>query len=207
MIKIQRFEGVKFTSNIFVVSDCRYPNDSYLIDAGCISTAINYLENFQSLKAIFITHSHFDHIYDLSFIVTRFPKVVIYCSDYTLSGLRDSKLNLSYYRDLPIIYSGSNVKTLKDGDVVKIFDNQKVKVIETPGHDTGCLTYQINQFFFTGDALIPNIPVVTKLKSGNRQLASNSIRKLKHFMSGKDFICPGHKEICSVYRVEWNLYF
>ena len=37
-------------------------------------------------------------------------------------------------------------------------------ILETLGHNEGCLTFQLANHFFTGDALIPNIPIVNQTK-------------------------------------------
>ena len=44
--------------------------DLYLIDCGDVQPVISYIEtNHLSLKGVFLTHSHFDHIYRLNELV------------------------------------------------------------------------------------------------------------------------------------------
>ena len=52
---------------------------------------------------------------------------------------------------------------------IELFTNYHLKVLETVGHNNGCLSFVIKEGIFTGDALIPGNPTVTKLKSGNKK--------------------------------------
>ena len=79
-------------------------------------------------------------------------------------------------------------------------------ILETPGHNEGCLTFQLANYFFTGDALIPNIPIVTKLKSGNKQKAKESALKIKMATDENSIICPGHLNMIKSTEIDWKVY-
>lgn len=206
MVSIERLPGEKFTSNCYIISDASAPAEIYLIDAGCISGLRNALDGLKSVRGVFLTHAHYDHIHDLKVLQDRFPSLSIYCSEFTQKGLRSSKINLSFYHEAPIEFVPENVALVGDQDSVMIFGGEKIEVLETPGHDPGSLTFKYGKYFFTGDALIPNVPVVTKLKTGNKVLAKESIRKLRYKIKEGDWICPGHLEMCVAGDVNWELY-
>ena len=62
-----------------------------------------------------------------------------------------------------------------------MFTNYHLKVLETAGHNNGCLSFIIEKGIFTGDALIPGNPTVTKLKSGNKKDAKKVFEKLINY--------------------------
>lgn len=72
-----------------------------------------------------------------------------------------------------------------------MFDGVTAKVYETPGHNGSCLTYEVNEFLFTGDSYIPGIKVVTNLPGGNKELAAQSLKRILELAYGK-VLCPGH---------------
>jgi len=178
----------------------------YLIDAGNGIDAINSLQPNQKIEAVFLTHAHYDHIADIDHVIEKFPLCKIYCSEYTRMALADNKLNLSFYHGTPLTFTGEQIKVIKEKDAVSVFNQEKMKILETPGHNEGCLTFQLGNYFFTGDALIPNIPIVTKLKSGNKQKAKESALKIKMATDENSIICPGHLDIIKSTDINWEGY-
>lgn len=95
---------------------------------------------------------------------------------------------------MPFEVKNANLIGLKDGDFIDL-DGEKVQVIETPGHSSDSISFLIDNYIFTGDAYIPNIKVVTKLKGGNVELANTSVEKIKSLFKEKMTLCPGHGEM------------
>lgn len=203
---IQKFVLENYLSNTFLISKTQ-ESVCYLIDIGNVKEAIAFLQPKQYIKAVFLTHAHYDHIADIHYLLKRFPDCLIYCSLETKVALANSKLNLSFYHGTPIEYSGENIVVLNDFDTVTLYPNQKIVAIATPGHHIGCLSFQYQQFCFTGDSLIPEIAVVTKLKTGNKQMALNSIAKLKIHLDLNTVIMPGHGEQINYGNLNWDFFF
>ncbi len=99
------------------------------------------------VKAIFFTHSDFDHIDGRKF----FPNAELYFCKGEEKIIRGEKP-----RFLKIIYvkkKMSGYRLLKDGEIIKIQDTE-IKAINTPGHTTGHCSYIIdNKYLFTGDLI------------------------------------------------------
>ena len=178
----------------------------YLIDAGNSDEVLNSLNPNQKVKAIFLTHAHFDHIYGINQIVDNFPNCKIYCSEYTSEALSSEKLNLSFYHLDPIVFNGKHINFLYDGMSIELFTDYQIKVLETEGHNKGCLSYIICEGIFTGDSLIPGHSVVTKLKSGNKSEAIKSVQKIYKFLENDQKIYPGHGPVYKKSEVNWDLY-
>ena len=50
--------------------------DLYIVDCGDVQPIINYVHKYElTLRGIFLTHTHFDHIYGLNEVVSAFPQI------------------------------------------------------------------------------------------------------------------------------------
>lgn len=203
---IQTTINTHFNSNTYLIKNSANDTACYLIDIGNHTGIVEALEKKEYIKGIFLTHAHYDHICGINEILKKFPHCIIFCSEYTKKALLDSKLNLSFYHEAPITYKGKNVKIIKEGDAISLFENVMINILETPGHNAGSLSFKINQAFFTGDSLIPKIPVVTKLKSGNKLDAKNSIIKIKKSTTDQTIIYPGHGNSVEILEMDWDFF-
>ena len=204
--KIKKIILKSSNSNTYLIQSEVDEKRCYLIDAGNGVEAMRALQPNQNIDAIFLTHAHYDHIAHIEDVIEKFPNCKIYCSEYTRMALADNKLNLSFYHGTPLTFTGEQIKVIKEKDAVSVFNQEKMIILETPGHNEGCLTFQLRNYFFTGDALIPNIPIVTKLKSGNKQQAKESALKIKMATDENSIICPGHLNMIKSTEINWNIY-
>ena len=157
------------------------------------------------LKGIFITHSHFDHIYGLNYIMNEYPKIPVYTSAFGKKGLCSDKLNLSRYHLHPYIFQYCNtIKVLNEADIANFCTNSKIEIFMTPGHDKSCLTYKIDNNLFTGDSFIPNIKVITLFPNSNKVDAE--VSKLRILSLSKDCnLYPGHGRFYEKFQPELYL--
>lgn len=196
MLNIQQIVNDIFTSNTYVVFDDEY-DYCWLLDIGDFNKVADALPIGAKVKGVFLTHSHFDHIYGINALYRAFPQCEVYTSAYGREALYDDKKNFSLYHESSTIYNGKNVVELKDGDTVELYPERHIAVYETPGHCPSCLTFVMGDYIFTGDSYIPDVKVVTKLPKGNRIQAKQSTEKILQLAQGK-VICPGHGEMVSV---------
>lgn len=205
-IKIQVVTNEYFNANTYLLTSSVNDSACYLIDIGNYAGVIAKLEKNQYIKGVFLTHSHYDHICGINEIVEKFPECIIFCSKYTESALKDSKMNLSFYHKTPVTFKGNNIQIITEKDTLNIFKSLRVNIIETPGHNEGCLTFKIGPDIFTGDSLIPETAVVTKLKSGNKIDAQKSVIKIQSHTRKNDVIYPGHGKKFEAAKINWNFY-
>jgi glyoxylase-like metal-dependent hydrolase (beta-lactamase superfamily II) len=206
VFEITKICSEEFTSNVYLISSSN-TDAVYLIDCGAYNDVLKHIKSNQYLKAIFITHYHYDHIYFIKEWRLRFPEVKVFGSNQTFNGLGNSKLNLSFYHEDPIEVNISDFGILKNDEGVQLFEDLQIEAIETEGHCEGSLTYILRNNFFTGDALIPNIPIVTKLRTGNKDLAKESAKKIKTLATNDSVIYPGHLEPINYQDIYWDIYF
>lgn len=198
---IQQIVNSIFNSNTYILSD---NENCWLIDVGDIDKICQFVLGKYELKGVFLTHSHFDHIYGLNKLIEHFPNCVIYISENGKEGLFDDRRNFSLYHERPLNFKGGNIQVVKDGDVVNLFKNIKIKCISTPGHDTSCMTYSLNEYLFTGDSYIPNEKPVTKLKGGDRKDYEISLKKILSLINSDTIVCPGHGEITQGEKIKYK---
>ena len=202
-MEIRQYVNCVFTSNTWILS-CR--NIIYLIDCGDVDNLLTVLPKEGSIKGVFLTHTHFDHIYGIKRLVELFPLCLIYTSEYGVKGLSSDKLNLTLYHTEGenIKFVSNNIRVLKEGDAISLFNgNMKLVVMETSGHDPSCLTYRIGNALFTGDAYIPGIKTITNLPHGDKVVAKCSETRIKEVVEKyKCDIYPGHGEILHYQQFE-----
>ena len=146
------------------------------------------------MKGVLLTHVHYDHIYGLPRLKELFPEVRVYTNEAGREALGNEKLNYSKYHSDPIVYESGNIVVCEEGDEIELFEGVTAKVHYTPGHNPSCLTYEVENYLFTGDAYIPGLKVVTTFRGGDKKLAAKSVERILEMSEGK-IICLGHEVI------------
>lgn len=166
-------------------SSCTYFNESLIIDPGDV-------QGISGIKTVLLTHGHFDHIYGLNELFENNPDAKVYTNDFGAKMLLDARLNMSKYTEDPIVFKyPESICAIKDGEKIEICEGVFAKAIFTPGHNPSCITWEIGDMLFTGDAYIPGIKTVTNLPGGNRTDAEKSEKLIKELSKGK-IVFPGH---------------
>ena len=191
-MKIIRIQNSVLNSNSFILSDETYPY-CWLVDVGDIEPIWKAIGNRQ-MKGVFLTHTHYDHIYGINKLVEYFPECVVYTSLHGKDGLFSDKLNLSRYHEDSFQFQGTNIEVLQDGDEIQLYPNVVMKAMYTPGHDWSCMSYYTDKLIFTGDSYIPNVKVVTSFPKSNKSEAKISLGRLLELCKNRD-IYPGHNEM------------
>lgn len=195
MIQIYKIVNSILNSCTYLISHNRH-NWVYMIDCGDLSQITKYLSiNNLVLKGVFLTHTHYDHIYGLNSLLTEYPKARVYTTEDGLRALLSPKLNFSKYHseieDFILIYP-QNVSFLKDQQVVSLFDDINMNIIPTPGHDITCLSYCVGKYVFTGDSYIPKCKLVCTFPRSDKRMAHESENLLKKLECNGFIVMPGH---------------
>lgn len=165
-----------------------------LVDCGEFETLYPILGILnKTVKAVLLTHGHYDHIAGLERLLTIFPDIDIYTTLEGHEHLGNARTNFSLYNSNPIEITNYN-HYLIGGGTVLIFDTiGEIEVVASPGHDTDCLSYKMGNYLFTGDAYIPGVKVFSNLPGGNKQQAQETREKLMALeKKGYDVLCGHH---------------
>lgn len=190
MLQVKRIVNNIFTSNTYILFDDDY-DYCWLVDIGDFQKVADALPPKVEIKGVFLTHTHFDHIYGLNILHESHPECRVYTTEYGKKALCDDKKNFSKYHEASFVYDGDDVEVLNEGNQLEIFPGTNLAVYATPGHCPSCLTYVVENWIFTGDAYIPGVKVVTKLPGGDRMLAKQSIERILSLSEGKRLLA-GH---------------
>lgn len=167
-------------------SSITYSVGSVVIDPG---DSKNFTSN---IKAVLLTHAHFDHIYGLNDLIGVNPNVKVYTNAIGKEMLLNAKKNLSFYHETPFVFNNPKaIIIVDDGSDVQI-DDLIVKAIFTPGHNPSCITWVIGDCVFSGDSFIPGVKTVTNLPKSDKKQAEKSEELIMKLAQGCQ-LYPGHK--------------
>jgi len=108
-------------------------------------------KNELKLHAILETHAHADHLSGSQLIKQAFPQARIAIGEHITDVQKVFKKVFNLPADFPT--DGRQFdQLLKEGETYR-YGTVAVGVIDTPGHTPACVTYQIDDTLFTGDAL------------------------------------------------------
>lgn len=131
----------------------RIGSEAFLVDPGDDADAI--IDELRSqkikLKYILLTHAHFDHVLALDEIKKSFPEAFIV--------LHEDDVKLLHELPAQGIFSGhvykkitSEVFAVSEG-VSLPFGQENIRVLATPGHTIGSVSFFITGNLFSGDTL------------------------------------------------------
>lgn len=104
-----------------------------------------------TLHWILETHAHADHISASQLYKERYPQARLGISEHIVAVQQVFKVVLS----LPVGFdtSGSQFDVLIGDNDVLMAGTMQINALPTPGHTPACLSFQIGNHVFTGDAL------------------------------------------------------
>lgn len=82
-------------------------------------------------------------------------------------------------------------RQLRDGDAI-VFGSEVIRVIPTPGHTPGCVTYHWRDRLFTGDSLMIAGCGRTDFQGGDAGQLYDSITKRLFSLPDETLVYPGH---------------
>ncbi|MFC0212322.1 MBL fold metallo-hydrolase [Paenibacillus chartarius] len=193
MIKIESFSLGPLQTNAYLLSDPE-AGRAVIIDPGMNPGPLLKRIEGLHIEAILLTHAHFDHIGGVD-AIRKSKGCPVYLHDAEADWLTNPNKNgSSRWPDLggPIVTDPAEY-ALDEGMILKLLDGRLTfKVLHTPGHSPGSVSFLFEKHLFGGDVLF-------KLSVGRTDLTGGSERELLDSIHGKLFeldddvtVYPGH---------------
>lgn len=149
------------------------------------------------IKAIFITHGHFDHMMATNELKELFGDVTIYAGRKETILLEDPKMNHSVLIGKPYVIKADVL--VKDDDEICV-GSMKCKVIETPGHSIGgvCFYFEEDGVLISGDTLFFESVGRTDFPTGDAGALRTSIVEKLYKLPDETEVYPGHGDATTI---------
>ena len=163
-------------------------------------------ENGCTLKAILLTHGHFDHIMALNELKKRY-NVPVYAHEEEEDVLKQSSLNMSGM--IGQIYTTQADIYVKDGEHLKLA-GLDIIVLHTPGHTKGGVCYYLpeEKVLMSGDTLFHCSIGRTDFPTGSMSQLVRSVKEQLFVLPDDVQVYPGHDSVTSIgYEKQYNPFF
>lgn len=145
------------------------------------------------VKAILLTHSHYDHTGAVRELREALPGVPVYLHPADAAQLGTAVMP-------PI----GETRPYQEGDTVPV-GNLTVQVLHTPGHTPGGVTLRVEDVLFTGDTLFQGSMGRTDLGGSYTEIMA-SLKRLGQ-LEGDLQVLPGHMGVSTLDRERKSNYF
>ena len=180
--------------------------ECFIVDpATCPPEFVSYIKNAGlTVKAVLLTHGHFDHIMGLDALLKEFS-VPVYAHEAEREVLESEQLNSSASMlGQPYSFSGADYVTNRQELRIAGFE---IRVIYTPGHTIGGCCYYIEKekALFSGDTLFHGSVGRTDLPTGSMGQLVSSVRDRLFVLPDDTQVYPGHMEETAIgYEKKYN---
>lgn len=205
MLQIETFTYDLIDSKMYIICE----NCSALVIDPCISKeAISYLMGKKANDVkIILTHEHYDHISGIGMLKESFARCEVICSEACNRNLQSVTGNGSKYfkalfldkanaalkeaeRVTPVSYCADTVFCR---DFALQWQDHSFILTETPGHSPGSICILLDEkYLFTGDSLLKDIPVITRLPGGSKKDYKTKTMPFLRRLDKMLYVYPGH---------------
>ena len=196
MMEIKTFVCNMLEENCYVVSD--ETKECVIIDCGAFygeerDAIVRYIDNNQ-LKPVHLlaTHGHLDHNFGNNTILEHYGlKPEVAEGDRNMMNNYNQQAQKFYGMQLNFELPEAGSVITDNQDIT--FGNHKLKVIPTPGHSKGSVTFYCKEenVAFTGDTLFQQSVGRTDLHGGSMMQIIQSLRILAQ-LPDETVVKPGH---------------
>ena len=190
---VQKLELGPISTNAFILWE-EGGEEAILVDAppSCSVEVKNFLDlKCLTLKEIWLTHGHWDHIAGVSEMIDSEPNIIGHRADQMMFENPElmSGFSLPGVTLLPV-----QVKQwVEDGDKLDLW-GREVQVLHCPGHCPGNIAFfiQDSKICFVGDVIFAGSIGRTDLPGGNFEELESSIRSKIYSLSDDTELAVGH---------------
>lgn len=189
-MKIQSIGGTLLGTNNYIVGN---EKEVVLIEASANYLDIKAVVGDRKVKAIFLTHGHWDHAQNVDEFAEKFG-VKVYAHEKTFEKLVQTEKKFQFDKPIASKLNKDNQVAVKDNEMLD-FGFLKIKVFHTPGH-TDCSVSLLaededSKALFTGDTLFLECCGRYDLPTSSISEMKKSLQKLLSLDEGLN-VYPGH---------------
>ena len=164
-------------------------NEAVVIDPGAEANKIQFELDKRGLniKAILLTHGHFDHTNAIKALSKNGVKIYLHGQDEPFATAGNTFFPGMYVSSFCVDVFVS------DGDLINEA-GLTFKVISTPGHTRGSVCYVVENNIFSGDTLFYMSVGRTDFPMGNTAALIDSVKNKLFALDGNYTVFPGHGE-------------
>lgn len=194
---IKRFEFNFFGENTYVIWDAS-SHEAAIVDPGMVNAEeTNLIEDFiathrLSVRYILLTHAHVDHTFGIDILKEKYhAPVLAHKADLPLGQMRGQQAEMFH---LPMKLGPVEIDRFISASTTLNLGNERIEVIETPGHSPGGVCYYVpeSSFILTGDTLFQGSIGRTDLPGGNHNTLLRSISTGLFNLPDNTVVYPGH---------------
>ena len=196
-MEIKRFEFNFFGENTYVIWDAT-SHEAAIVDPGMVKPEeTNLIEDFNathrlSVRYILLTHAHVDHTFGIDILKEKYnAPVLAHKADLPLGQMRGQQAEMFH---LPMKLGPVEIDRFISAGTHLQLGNERIEVIETPGHSPGGVCYYVpeSSFILTGDTLFQGSIGRTDLPGGNHNTLLRSISTGLFNLPDNTVVYPGH---------------
>lgn len=149
MLRVEKLKSQHpYAANTYLISS---GGEYAIIDPTVPPDQIGNCDAKERLKYIFLTHSHFDHITEVA-SWKEATDAIVYISRHEINGPADPFFNCNrVFFGKDDGYFGE-ISPMAEGDEFRLGD-ERLTVIELPGHTKGCIALISESCAFVGDTV------------------------------------------------------
>lgn len=191
-MKVEKFVTGIISTNCYLVQN-EETKEAVLVDpAAAPSYLVNHIvaEGLE-VKAILLTHAHFDHIMGIDGMIEKFGEMPVYVEEQDVELLHTPQLNESTVYTAGYSYPKGDV--IHEGQVLHLA-GYDFKVIHTPGHTAGGVCYYVESenVLFSGDTLFYGSVGRTDFATSSMSDLVRSIKEKLFLLPDETIVYPGH---------------
>ena len=190
-MNVEIFTDFSFGTNSYLVWN-EGSHEAIVIDAGLSTNQI--LEFLQRdnlrLEAILITHSHPDHVAGVADLAEA-TGADVYLHEIEIVALDMMSDGMLAMLGIQEFKKPTDIKPLAGGQVLELA-GLTIKVLHTPGHSPGHVSFLIEDALFDGDLVFRGSIGRTDFPGGDFEALMNSVREHVFVLDPETKIYPGH---------------
>ncbi len=191
-MKVELFATGILGTNTYVVMN-EETKEAVVIDPARLSKKLReYIDGEQlQIKAILLTHAHFDHIMGIDEVIEAYGQMPVYVEENDLELLHHAELNESTTYTKGYSYDGGDV--IHGGDTLSLI-GEEFQVIHTPGHTAGGVCYYVENagMVFSGDTLFRASIGRSDFKTSSTSALISSVKDKLFLLPDETIVFPGH---------------